>query len=298
MKKRKTTLLLFAVLIALFVLPFTAHAATRISRTAYVGDSFKLKVTGTRKKPKWSSSNKKVATVNKKGIVRAKKAGKATITAKVNGKKLKCFLTVLNLPTPAPAPTPAPTPTPTPVVDRWNGSAAVSAIQIVDKTVVKGKVLVTVRNNYRFGSILTATCHFTKNGTEVRTTQDFLYMSPGWEGDLFFTVGNTEPDHYSVDFSVREPYVVDCVGSWIKVVDSYQDNSSMLHIVVRNNGPAAVSDSKIVVKFIDPSGQVVDIESRSSGPIGAYETKDVLMLTISDVANRIEVRIADAYKRK
>lgn len=43
----------------------------------------------------WSSSNKKVATVSESGKVTAKKAGKATITAKTsNGKKATCKITV------------------------------------------------------------------------------------------------------------------------------------------------------------------------------------------------------------
>lgn len=43
----------------------------------------------------WSSSNKKIATVDSKGNVTAKKVGKATITCKLkNGKKYKCSVTV------------------------------------------------------------------------------------------------------------------------------------------------------------------------------------------------------------
>lgn len=50
-------------------------------------------------KIKWSSSNKKVATVNSKGLINAKKAGKATIVAKVNSKiKSMCKVTVKNPP--------------------------------------------------------------------------------------------------------------------------------------------------------------------------------------------------------
>lgn len=46
-------------------------------------------------KIKWSSSNKKVATVNSKGVVKAKKKGKATIMVKAsNGKKTTCKITV------------------------------------------------------------------------------------------------------------------------------------------------------------------------------------------------------------
>lgn len=43
---------------------------------------------------KWSSSNKAIATVNSKGVVTGKKLGKVTITAKCNGKKYKCKVTV------------------------------------------------------------------------------------------------------------------------------------------------------------------------------------------------------------
>ena len=74
-----------------------AASSIKISKkkkTLRVGDKYTLKITGTSKKVKWKSSNKKVATVNSKGKVKAKKKGTATITAKVGGKKYKCKITV------------------------------------------------------------------------------------------------------------------------------------------------------------------------------------------------------------
>lgn len=62
--------------------------------TLEMGDTLNLKVTGTGQKAKWTTSNKKVAIVNKKGKVTAKKAGSATITAKVGSKKLTCKIKV------------------------------------------------------------------------------------------------------------------------------------------------------------------------------------------------------------
>lgn len=67
---------------------------TKITLT--VGQSKTLKVKGTKKKAKWSSGKKSVATVSKKGKVVAKKAGNATITAKIGKKKYKCKVTVKN----------------------------------------------------------------------------------------------------------------------------------------------------------------------------------------------------------
>ena len=91
--------LLFAFLV---ILPMTAArvyaaSAVKLNRnkmTVSVDDKQTLKVTGTSKKITWSSSNKKIASVSSKGVVKALKAGKATITAKVGGKQLKCKVTV------------------------------------------------------------------------------------------------------------------------------------------------------------------------------------------------------------
>lgn len=79
----------------------TVEAASKVKlnktkATVYVGKSTQLKVTGTKKKVTWKSSNKKIATVTSKGKVTAKKGGKATITAKVAGKKYTCKITVKN----------------------------------------------------------------------------------------------------------------------------------------------------------------------------------------------------------
>ena len=72
-------------------------ASVKISKTKYKmnkGEKFTLKITGTNKTVKWSTSNKKIATVNSKGKVTAKKKGTVTITAKVGSKKFKCKITV------------------------------------------------------------------------------------------------------------------------------------------------------------------------------------------------------------
>ncbi len=62
--------------------------------TICVGKKLKLKVEGTAKKVSWSSSDKKVVKVDKKGNIRGIKKGTATITAKVGDKSLKCKVKV------------------------------------------------------------------------------------------------------------------------------------------------------------------------------------------------------------
>ena len=76
--------------------PFSAQAATinKTKATIYNGKTLKLKVTGATKGVKWSSSDAKVASVDKNGLVKAKKVGKATITAQTGTHKLTCVVTV------------------------------------------------------------------------------------------------------------------------------------------------------------------------------------------------------------
>lgn len=73
------------------------EAATKINKkkvTLIKGQTTTLKITGTQKKIKWSSSKKSVASVSSKGKVTAKKNGTATITAKVGSKKYTCDVSV------------------------------------------------------------------------------------------------------------------------------------------------------------------------------------------------------------
>ena len=83
----------------------TVHAASktkiklnRTNKTMYEGDTFRLKITGTKKKVKWSSSNKKVASISSKGIVKGINGGtnqrSCKIYATVGGKKYTCKVTV------------------------------------------------------------------------------------------------------------------------------------------------------------------------------------------------------------
>ncbi len=117
------------------------------SITMSVGERAKIR-TKIKKKIKWRSNNKKIVTVSKKGILKAKKPGKAKISAYVGKQKTVYNVTVLkntdntisvlgqdvifSQPTPAPTdtpgalntPKPADTPTPTPysgedVSDIW-----------------------------------------------------------------------------------------------------------------------------------------------------------------------------------
>lgn len=90
---------LFILTACVFLSPANKVYAKKVKlnkKTVYMtkGSSYKLKITGTKKKAKWKSSNKKVVTVSKKGKLKARNYGTATITVKIKGKKLKCKVVV------------------------------------------------------------------------------------------------------------------------------------------------------------------------------------------------------------
>lgn len=100
----KSLAILLALVLAIGFSPATNVSAKTAPRLNYKkvtivqGKKKRLKVKGTKRKVKWSSTKKSVVTVNKKGVIKAKKKGKATIIAKVGKKKLRCKVTVKKKP--------------------------------------------------------------------------------------------------------------------------------------------------------------------------------------------------------
>ena len=98
-KKNMAIVLSFMLAAASIAMPSTESKAAKMklnksSVMVAVGKKVSLKVKGTTKKVSWTTSKKAVASVSKKGVVTGKKAGKATITAKVGAKKFRCKVTV------------------------------------------------------------------------------------------------------------------------------------------------------------------------------------------------------------
>ena len=102
--RKMLTLLLSMILCMALMLPLQSLAASKTKAsitlsasklTMEVGDTSILTatVTGKSSKVTWKSSNKNVVSVSG-GKLTAKKAGKATISAKANGKTKKCVVTV------------------------------------------------------------------------------------------------------------------------------------------------------------------------------------------------------------
>ena len=68
----------------------------KTTATIYTGEKLQLKaiVKGSNSSVTWKSSNSSVASVSSQGVVKAKKAGKVTVSASVDGVSAKCVITV------------------------------------------------------------------------------------------------------------------------------------------------------------------------------------------------------------
>lgn len=97
--KRMVTMMMvvFAAML-LMVAPVQAASKTKTTKVTLKAGQLKTLRVKTASKVKWSSSNKAIVTVNKKGKIVARRAGKAKITAKYGKKKAVFVVTVKNTP--------------------------------------------------------------------------------------------------------------------------------------------------------------------------------------------------------
>ena len=96
MRNRKRTIFLILTVLMAVLAGFQVSAAGISAKTLTLiaGKTQTLKVSGA-KKVKWTSSNKKVASVSSKGLVKGIRDGKANIVAKAGNKQYTCKVTVV-----------------------------------------------------------------------------------------------------------------------------------------------------------------------------------------------------------
>lgn len=104
MRKKVIALGLTAIILVSVLMVSSVNTEAKVKKPALnkssisleVGSKYTLKVKNNKKKVTWSTSNKKIAKVSKKGKVTAVKKGKCKIYARFSGKKLTCKVTVKN----------------------------------------------------------------------------------------------------------------------------------------------------------------------------------------------------------
>ena len=215
-----------------------AQAAVRLSKksvTLVVGNSVTLKVKGTKKAVKWSTSNKKVATV-KKGKVTAKKAGKATITAKVAGKKYTCKVTV------------KPEPITVKNIDATYYKATNS----------KGIVAILKNNNKRAVSVHLSVSFYDENGKPIDTYGDSNYcFEAGRTCALHVIAPSGGYATYKKKITVDESYYAK--KTYVKnIVLNHTMNEDYVVCESTNVGKVDLDTIRASVVFFDANGKVMD----------------------------------------
>ena len=181
--KRILSILLLVTVLVAFMPVADVSAATKINTTGkmiYVGSSYTLKVTGTKKTVKWSSNNKAVATVTSKGKVTAKSEGIATIKAKVGKKTYRCKVTAKY---------------------KFNRAEVIKNISYTTAKTSKGVVAI-FKNNNPFNIKLEPTVvFFDSNGNRLSASSDsnFCFEKNGGECAMYFS-GPMDTDYNYVDF--------------------------------------------------------------------------------------------------
>ena len=248
MKKIIALCLIFIMSIT-FLSSTMAYADTvKLSKTKLTlneGESYTLKLTGTTKTVKWSTSNKEIATVSSKGVVKAVKAGTATITATVSSKKYTCKVTVKEV---------------------FNAKKAVQNLSSTTYNGSKG-VINIVKNNYNFPMHLEATIVYYDSDNLMigKSTADNYYFEKGKECVLFFYAPtdldyNYVPyDHYKITYSARSTEYMKSNLKDIKVTSNIGIDNVMLEVV--NDGDESAEYTQIYILFYK-DGEIVGVDYR------------------------------------
>lgn len=248
------------------------------SITIQEGDTYKLKIIGTKKKTKWSSNKKKVATVSSKGLVTGKKAGKATITAKVEKKKFKCLVNVKrkntntkpSTQTSSPAETSAPDATNTPANDSSNvtaysADALSEGIHVkVDNVLQDDAVLFSITNTNKESIDMVTFYYVTKDakGNVLDTGEFYMnYLPYGKTIQRIQRVDENTDVSKMVLFKVvsnldesSEPCLD--VSSQIKIDTTLAENKKSFSYSISNTLPYIIH-VELVFRFYDANHQLV-----------------------------------------
>lgn len=265
---KKSLLYMFLLTVMLLAIPTQASAAVKLNKktvTLTVGKSVTLKLKGTKKKAKWSSSKKSVATVNSKGKVTAKKKGTTTITAKIGKKKYTCKVTVKkktktlqtepvkivqNNPIQAIPERPIETTPekPAEIVQEEKPSVEYKDYKI------EGGVVIIVKNNSNYAVEVIADCIFYRNGNMVAKASDYDYaLEAGRECALRAYNFDDNWDSYTINMKVEKETNIVGNAQNIAITSNYGNENVMATVI--NNGQSN-EFTKIAIVFYS-GGKVI-----------------------------------------
>ncbi len=236
--KRLLSMLLVVLLCLTLTAPTTTYSATiklnKAKITIDEGSSYTLMLSVSKATVKWTSSNKKVATVTAKGVVKGIAKGTANIVATANKIKYTCKVTVKEV---------------------FNASKAIDNLSVSDYDLGNGVVAI-FKNNYSFPMNLKATVVYydAKNKMLSKSEQDNNYFEKGKECSISFygpydsNYRDVPYDHYEIKLSASK--VSDSIISNAKDIklDSNIGADNVM-IEVTNSGKQSSDYTSISVVF-------------------------------------------------
>jgi len=294
MKKSKILISIMILLMAFAAVPIfpqnhaiVAEAAeVKLNKTElelYINETFKLELTGTKTKPKWSSSKKSIAKVSSNGTVTAVKKGTVVITATVGKNKYQCKVTVKDLSLNVKK------------LDLNVAETAKLTLNGATKTVKwrsSDEEVVLVSSNgmvYAVGegtATITAVhrsdeykCEVSVKNRHLNTVATDLVISK--DTDILITAKDV-PDGSSFKYAVSDSNVIDYrIGEWV-------GDTLTLGILARNKGTAALTvtcsgiDEELIINV-----QVIDDKRPKSDKLDAEEIYEMCS------PSTVEVRTLD-----
>lgn len=328
--KKKIALGLSLVLVtASIAVPSTESQAAKMklnrsSATITVGKKVTLKVKGTKKKVKWTTSKKAIASVSGKGVVTGKKVGMATITAKVGKKKFRCKVTVKAKKTTVQNTTRNTTqnttqnttkttvPTPAPVINNpvQSNTNTVSTDQLaancaVQWTKLSDGVLVTVTNNNTQQIDILGVNYILKDENNAEVKDGELYfdcLAPAKSYAQYIIQGQ---EYISIDLTkstVKVDQIVANAENYIDMTNAITEtieetmtdtDYTYLNYTVKNTSDKNV-DVEGVVCFYDKSGKMISCTNISTW-VSANDTTQNQISIPYDYSNRNNI-IYDSFK--
>lgn len=251
--KRIFKCLLFIILIiaitTTYSIPVQANTKIKLKNskiTMTAGQTKGLKVIGTKKKVRWTSSNTKIATVNKKGRVKARRKGSCKIYARVGKKKLVCKVTVSGKKS-------------TNVNKNTNTNTSKNNVSYRSYGTNHG-VVILVKNNYSYTVDVDVDCMFyDSNGTMIEKSSDHNFgLESGKECALFAWISHSNWSSHKINLKVDEAKHIASNVSGIGL--SYNVGNKNVMVKVKNNGKKN-EFTKIAVVFYKKN-KVVGYESQ------------------------------------
>lgn len=239
---------------------------SKTKATVTAGDTYTLKLSGTDQKITWKSSKTSVATVNSKGVITAKKAGTAKITATVLKKKYTCTVTVKKKTSSNVS------------VEKFDAEKAKKNISIKYYNTNDG-ILAVLKNNTKFLIYLQAKLLYYKDGKIIDIVESdtnsafesgrncFLSFRAPRDNDY----RRVQYDSYKMVFSEFGEQKYEKAGA-----DKIKINSNVgadgIIVTAKNNSKESFDVSCIFIIFYDEKGNIIDSDYTYSGACGVGET--------------------------